>query len=96
MGLKPNEVRLLTMKEFNLMFTGYLARQDREWNRTRHLMSYIASFAGMGANEFVDPKRIWPLPVDREDQKKYIKTLKQCLELINEFEQSINGGKVRS
>jgi hypothetical protein len=79
------------MKEFNLMFTGYVARQDREWNRTRHLMSYIASFAGMGASEFVDPKRIWPLPIDREDQKKYITTLKQCLELITEFEASING-----
>lgn len=95
MGLKPLEVDVLTMKEFNLMFTGYLARQDREWNRTRHLMSYIVSYAGMGANEFVDPKSIWGLPIDREDQKKNIKTMKQVLDLINEFELAING-KVRS
>jgi len=95
MGLKPSEVNMLTMKEFNLMFTGYLARQDREWNRTRHLMSYIASFGGMGAKDFVDPRSIWELPIDREYEKKYIKTLKQCLELINEFEKSING-KIRN
>lgn len=78
------------MKEFNLMMTGYVARQNREWNHTRHLMSYIASFSGMGVRDFVDPKTIWPLPADKEDQKKYIKTLKQCLELINEFEKSID------
>jgi hypothetical protein len=91
MGLLPDQVRVLTMKEFNLMFTGYLAREDRKWNHTRHIMSYVASFAGMGARDFVEPKNIWPLPFDKEDQKKYIKTLKQVLELINEFELAING-----
>lgn len=95
MGLKPSEVKRVTMKEFNLMFTGYLARENREWNRTRHIMSYIATYAGMGAKDFVDPKSIWPLPFDNEDQKKYIKTIKQVLELINEFELALNG-KVRS
>lgn len=94
-GLKPSEVRSLTMKEFNLMFTGYLARQDREWNRTRHLMACVINFAGMGAKDFMQPQTIWPLASDKEDQKKYIKTIKQCLELINEFEASLNG-KVRS
>lgn len=59
-------------------------------------MSYIASFSGMGAKDFVHPKNIWPLPFDQEDQKKYIKTLKQCLDLINEFEVSINGSEIRS
>jgi len=95
MGLKPKEVRLLTMKEFNLMFTGYLAREDREWNRARHLMSAIITYAGMGARDFVDPKSIWPLPMDSEGQKKYIKTIKQVLELVKQFELSING-KVRN
>lgn len=96
MGLKPGEVNLLTMKGFNFMFTGYLARQDREWNRTRHLMAFIASFSGFGAKDFIDPKSLWPLPVDLEDAPKYIKTIKQCLELVNEFEIAINGTKIRS
>lgn len=97
MGLKPFEVNLLTMKEFNLMFTGYLAREDREWNRTRHLMAYIRMFAGMGASEIVRPQDIWPLPIDNGGQKKYIKTLKQCLALINEFEiANQNASKIRS
>ena len=96
MGLKPVEVRLLTMKEFNLMFTGYLAKEDREWNRTRHIMSYIASFSGFGAKDFIHPQSVWPLQMDNEEKKKYIKTLKQCLELINEFELAINGSEIRS
>lgn len=74
-----------------MLFSGYQDRQNREWNRTRHIMSYIASFSGMGAKEFVNPKSIWSLPIDKLDEKKYIKTLKQCLELINEFEISVNG-----
>lgn len=90
------EVNLLTMKEFNFMFTGYVARENREWNRTRHIMSYIISYAGFGAGEFVNPKTIWPLPIDNEDQIKYLTTLKQCLELINEFEKSVNASEIRS
>ncbi len=86
MGLKPREVRRLTLKEFNLMLTGYIQRQNREWDRTRHLMSYIASFAGMGAQEFVDPKKIWPLPSDNDGQKKMITTAAQAEQLLKEFE----------
>jgi len=96
MGLKPNEVKSLLVKEWHLMYLGYQDRQNREWNRTRHLMSYIASFSGMGAKDFVHPKSIWPLPIDKEQEKKYIKTLKQCLDLITEFEISINGTEIRS
>lgn len=77
------------------MLGGYMANQNREWDRTRHLMSYIASFSGYGAKDFVHPKQVMALPMDIEDEKKYITTLKQCLELINEFEESING-KIRS
>lgn len=96
MLLLPHQVKALLLKEWHLMFLGYQANQNREWNRTRHLMSYIASYAGMGAKDFVHPKSIWPLPIDKEETKKYIKTLKQCLDLINEFEVSINGSEIRS
>lgn len=69
------------------MLTGYLAKQDREWNRTRHLMAYIQTFAGMGAKEVARPQDIWPLPMDREGEKKMITTEKQALELLKEFEE---------
>ena len=94
MGLKPFEVKTLLLKDWHLMLLGYQDRQNRDWNRTRHLMSYIASFS-FNSSEFVHPKNIWPLPIDREDKVKYIKTLKQCLDLINEFEASINGSEIR-
>lgn len=77
------------------MLTGYLAKEEKAWNRTRNLMSYIVSYGGMGTSEFVTPESIWPLPMDEEDQKKMIKTLAQAKVLINDFEKAING-KVRS
>lgn len=86
MGLKPSEVRKLTMKEFNLMLTGYMARQNREWDRTRHIMAFVATYGGMGASEFIEPRTIYPLPSDRENEKKPIKTKEQALKLLKEFE----------
>lgn len=69
------------------MLTGYLAKEDREWNRTRHIMAYIATYAGMGSSTFVRPEEIWPLPVDKEGEKKMITTEKQALELLKDFEE---------
>ena len=86
MGLKPREVRLLTLKHFNLMLTGYINAQNREWDRTRHVMSYIASYAGMGSKEFLKPSDIHPLPQDFDDIKRMIKTVDQAKQLLNEFE----------
>lgn len=86
MGLSPREVRRLNFRHFNLMLTGYLNRQNREWDRTRHLMSYIATYAGMGASQFVSPQEIRPLPQDYEDIKQPIKTVEQARKLLNEFE----------
>lgn len=83
----PLEIKKLTLKEFSLMLTGYLAKQDREWDRTRHIMSYIATYAGMGAKEFVSPQSIYPLPIDKEGEKRMITTEKQALELLKEFEE---------
>lgn len=85
MGLKPHEVKTLNFKHFTLMLKGYQARQNREWDRTRHIMSYIASFAGMGSTEIVQPTVIWPLPQDTYWEKKPIRTVKQALELLKEF-----------
>lgn len=86
MGLKPQEVKKLTLKHFNLMLTGYVNRQNREWDRTRHIMCYVANFSGLGSTEFLQPKDIRPLPQDSDDVKKMIKTPEQAKQLLNEFE----------
>jgi len=87
MGLKGHEVRKTTLKEFGLMLNGYIARQHREWDRTRHIMSYIATFAGLGAKEFVTPQSVYPLPTDGEETKKMkITTSAQAEKLLKEFE----------
>lgn len=68
------------------MITGYLRRQEKEWNHTRHLMSYILNYAGMVAPEnFVRPQDIWPLSLDKEDVKKIITTMHQAMQLLKEF-----------
>lgn len=86
MGFKPYEVKKLTLKEFNLALTGYMARQHREWDRTRHIMSFVATFGGMGSKEFVTPQSVYPLPADKEETKKKITNAAQAATLLKEFE----------
>lgn len=86
MGLKPMEVEACTLKDFNMMLIGYQRRQEREWDRTRHIMAFILNYGGWGAKEFQHPKDIYPLNIDRENDKRRITTLKQALALLKEFE----------
>lgn len=86
MGYKPWEVKKLTLKDFNLALTGYMARQHREWDRTRHIMSYVATFGGMGSKEFVRPENIYPLPQDVEQTKRKITNAQEANELLKDFE----------
>lgn len=85
MGLKPLEVESCTLREFDLLMTGYHRREEKEWNRTRHMMSYIASCA-YGAPKFIPPRDIITLEMDKEDGIRPITTLKQALSLLNEFD----------
>jgi hypothetical protein len=68
------------------MYTGYKRREEREWDRTRHIMAFILNFSGWGAREFKHPKDLWPLDIDRENEKRRITTLKQAWILLKEFE----------
>lgn len=86
MGLRPLEVEACTLRDFSLMMTGYQRREEREWDRTRHIMAFILNFSGWGAKEFQHPKDIYPLGIDRENEKRRITTLKQAWALLNEFE----------
>lgn len=85
MGLKPVEVRMLTLKEFDLMLTGYNRRQEREWDRTRHLLSFIQTFAGIGASQYTSPQELFPLSLDNENKKRMITTMAQAKTLYKEF-----------
>jgi len=86
MGLKPAEVERCTLGQFNLMLTGYKRRQERDWDRTRHIMAFILNYAGWGAKEFHHPKDIYPLDLDREEIKHRITSRKQAWALLKEFE----------
>ena len=68
------------------MLAGYQRRQEKEWNRTRHIMSYTLNYGGMGVSEFHRPEEILPLPMDTEDEKKMITTMRMAMELFREFE----------
>lgn len=48
-------------------------------------MWYIKHFGGMGNPDKDQPKDIWPLNMDSEDEKKMITTLNMALDLLKEF-----------
>lgn len=85
MGLKPKEVKALLLRDFDLMLTGYQRRQERETNRTRHLLSFIQAFSGMGGSEYIPPEQIWPLALDEENKKRMITTFAQAKQLLKDF-----------
>lgn len=87
MGLKPDEVERCTLGQFNLMLTGYHRRQQREWDRARHIMVAVMNFAGFGVKEPFYPRDVYPLDIDIQNEEKNITTLKQAWSLLKEFEE---------
>lgn len=85
MGLRPAEVKKLTLAEYSLMYIGYHRRYEQEWNRTRHLMYSVINFGGMGTTNPVPPSQIWPLDMDTYGEIKMITTLAQAIQLLREF-----------
>ena len=86
MGMSGREVEGCTLREFNLRLIGYRRRQEREWDRTRHLMAYVFNFGGMGATEVKQPKDIYPLDIDGDIGIRPITTRNQAMVLLSEFE----------
>lgn len=68
-----------------MVLEGYVAREENEWDRTRNLMAFIATFAGMGSKEVVDPTKIMKLHKDRVIVVKPIRTYAQAIDLLNSF-----------
>lgn len=86
MGLKPREVKELSLRDFNLMFTGYFRRHENQWNQTRHVMWAVINFGGMGASTPLSPENIWPLEMDKLTEKRMITSLAMAIQLLKEFD----------
>lgn len=71
------------------MLTGYYRRQEHEWNIARHQMAYIATYGGMGATKFIQPKEIMTLDMDKEGEKKMITTLHQAMQMLKEYKKLV-------
>lgn len=83
--MRKPDINFVCLNEYELIFTGYLRRQDRETNRTRHLMSHIQAFAGMGGGSYTPPDELWPLSIDEENKKRFITTMAMAKELFKDF-----------
>lgn len=86
LGYKPLEVAAVTLSQFQLIATGYQLKEEKEWNRTRHIMYSVINFAGFGAKEALPPEQIISLQCDTENQKKPIRTMYQVMQLFKEFQ----------
>jgi len=83
--LKPIEIKALTLLEFNMVLEGYVAREQEEWDRTRTVMSYIRTFAGMGASKYWTPEEILGLHKDKAFKVRPIRTYAEAMDLLNSF-----------
>lgn len=54
-------------------------------NIGRNIMWYIKVFGGMGSSEAGLPRDIWPLSLDKEDEKQMITNIKMANDLLLEF-----------
>lgn len=79
----PKEVKALTLLEFNMVLEGWISREENEWDRTRNLMAFIATFAGMGAKKAISAAEIMPLYKDKAQSIRPIKTHKEALDLLH-------------
>lgn len=75
----------MTLKEFDLAYTGYLEREEEEWDRTRHIMWATISYGGMGTKKPLQPKDIVKLHKDKRSEAKHIKSKFQALEFLRTF-----------
>lgn len=85
MGLKPAEVKALTLKEFDLMLTGYQERVEEQWDLTRHIMWATITYSGMGLKKPISVQEVLPLHKDSKNKKRYIINEFQAVAFIKTF-----------
>lgn len=88
MGLKPDEVRRLTLGEFNAMYTGYKRRQEEQWDMTRHIMSTVIN-GYFGIKKTYTPEQVLKLEKDKRNGTiiPKIRSDYEAYQLLREFEQ---------
>ena len=90
MGLKPDEVKELTLGEFNIMYAAYRRRGEKDWDIARRTWAYIMTYGGLGLkdkNHKIKPEDLYPLPFTdfRENSVRKITSMDQARKLLNEF-----------
>jgi hypothetical protein len=72
-----------------MVLEGYIAREENEWDRTRNLMAFIATFAGMGATKVMQPSEVMSLQKDLIDRIMPTRSYKEAMELLQSFKESV-------
>lgn len=87
MGLKPHEVKRLTIGAFNLMYTGYKRRMEHQWDMTRHMMSTVIN-GYFGIKKSYSPEQVMKLEKDTRNRNiiPVIRTDYDAYQLLREFE----------
>jgi hypothetical protein len=96
-GLKPWELRRVTLRDFNAMYVGYRRRQEEMWDIARNTWSYMMVYGGMGLKKDAkvpSPQELYPLQFrDKEMQMesgaakaKPITSIEEAFELLKEFD----------
>ena len=69
------------------MYLGNAKRDEKEWDRTRHLM---ASVMNTVASKPISAKKVIPLPlIDAEDKVPIVRTDAEAYNILNEFKNGI-------
>lgn len=87
MTLDAKRVKAMTLKEFNLMLTGWNLRNDETWDKVRTIMADIRGSA-FGAKKAPKPTQILKIrSIDESigEKIKHITTKRAALELLKTF-----------
>lgn len=80
------EIKRLTLSEFNKVATGFSEREEEAWDRTRHVMSYIVNYGGMGGGKkYYSPQEILSLTKDQEQGVFHINNDIRAYKLLERF-----------
>lgn len=87
MGCKPQEVKVMTLKDFKRMRLGYKFRRDEEWDMVATILADIRSTA-FGSKKSYTRKQVMPIKsIDNvyTEKIKQIKTAEEALNLLKTF-----------
>lgn len=75
----------MTLKDFQLITTAYLEREEDEWDRTAHIMSAVVNYAGMGVSEPIQAQDIFDLRKYQDDSVRPITSWEELKDMIEKM-----------